>query len=337
MAQMQVFVSHSSEDDTFCRGVVTALRGAGADVWYDEHNLDAGQLMDTIERELRARPVVVVILSVAALRSQWVRDECRWAYTMLRRDPSRIILPVTADPLEEDAIWMFLNEFKRIEAPGLQPYPLEEACGRMLHALGLAAPGEATLTPTPQSDESMDDLLAQGKAQFAQGRYAEALPFFERASERDPQSIDAWTNLGLIYDITGRHSDSLAAFERALTLDPNNPSLWSYKGLALDALERFAEALDAYEKSLALDPNDATTWMNKGNALGSQGRFEEALAAHDKALAINPNDAKAWSNRGLALGFSIASQKHWMHMSEQWLSILPTHKRGATRALHSMI
>src|SRR5215472_9111015 len=122
MAQMQLFVSHSSEDDDFCRGIVKALRGAGANVWYDEHNLDAGQLMDTIEREIRARPVVVVILSEAALRSQWVRDESKWAYTLLRRDPSRIILPVTAGPLQADSIWMFLGEFKRIEAPGLLPY-----------------------------------------------------------------------------------------------------------------------------------------------------------------------------------------------------------------------
>jgi hypothetical protein len=50
MAQMHVFVSHSHEDDAFCRGVVAALRGAGADVWYDEHNLGSGQLVDTIEQ-----------------------------------------------------------------------------------------------------------------------------------------------------------------------------------------------------------------------------------------------------------------------------------------------
>src|SRR5215472_14266213 len=123
MAQIHIFVSHSHEDDAFCRGVVAALRGAGADVWYDEHNLGSGQLVDTIERELKARPVVVVILSQSALASPWVRDECKWAYTLLRRDPSRIILPVTAGPLEENAIWMFLSDFKRIEAPDLHPYP----------------------------------------------------------------------------------------------------------------------------------------------------------------------------------------------------------------------
>ena len=61
--QLRVFVSHSHEDDAFCRAIVTALRGAGADVWYDEHNMGSGLLMSVIQSELGLRPVFVVILS----------------------------------------------------------------------------------------------------------------------------------------------------------------------------------------------------------------------------------------------------------------------------------
>jgi hypothetical protein len=113
----RIFVSHSHEDDAFCRALVAGLRQAGADVWYDEHNLGSGQLLDTVERELRERPVFVLVLSPAALQSPWVRDETKWAFTRLRRDPSRILLPVLARTVEEDAIWLFLQDFKRVEAP----------------------------------------------------------------------------------------------------------------------------------------------------------------------------------------------------------------------------
>src|SRR5262249_31213717 len=142
MAQMQLFVGHSHEDDAFCRALVTALRQAGADVWYDEHNLGPGQLIDTIEHELRARPVFLVILSPAALRSQWVRDETKWAFLELRRDPSHLLLPVLAAPVAERDIWLFLQDFKRIEAPGVTPYSLPEAINRTLQALALTRPGE---------------------------------------------------------------------------------------------------------------------------------------------------------------------------------------------------
>ena len=114
---LSIFVSHSHEDDAFARDLVAGLRGAGADVWYDEHNLGSGQLGPVIERELRARPLFLLVLSPAALASRWVEDECRWAYGLLRRDPTRTILPVLAAAIADELdLWLFLQDFKRVEA-----------------------------------------------------------------------------------------------------------------------------------------------------------------------------------------------------------------------------
>src|SRR5262249_35105008 len=79
-AKMKIFVSHSHKDAAACHALVAALRGAGADVWYDEHNMTAGRLGPIIERELGARPVFILVLSPTALASSWVEDEARWAY-----------------------------------------------------------------------------------------------------------------------------------------------------------------------------------------------------------------------------------------------------------------
>src|SRR5690348_11777969 len=125
--QLKVFVSHSHQDNTFCRALVQGLRDAGADVWYDEHNMSSGRLGPTIEQEVRERPVFVVILSPAALHSPWVEDQAGWAYNLLRKDASRVILPVPAATITEDDIWLFLQVFSRIGALGLQPLPPYEA------------------------------------------------------------------------------------------------------------------------------------------------------------------------------------------------------------------
>jgi hypothetical protein len=55
-----------------------------------------------------------------------VRREASWAYELLDRDPTHVILPVTAGPIDRDDFsgasgWLFFGEFKRIEAPGYQP------------------------------------------------------------------------------------------------------------------------------------------------------------------------------------------------------------------------
>lgn len=98
MPEMKAFVSHSHshQDDQFGHVLVTALREAGVDVWYGSHDLLSGQIIETVERELRRRPVFLLILSLAALSSSWVKDECKWAYELLRYDPTRLILPVLA-------------------------------------------------------------------------------------------------------------------------------------------------------------------------------------------------------------------------------------------------
>ncbi|HKT37685.1 MAG TPA: toll/interleukin-1 receptor domain-containing protein, partial [Ktedonobacterales bacterium] len=141
----RIFISHSHEDDPFCHEMVRALRGAGADVWYNERNLDLGQLMTAIEVEVRARPIFIVILSPMALRSGRVYAECSWASAYQRHDANRIFLPVLAQPVDHGALWMFLQDFLPRESLSIQHYPPAEAIHRTLRALALvpANPGSA--------------------------------------------------------------------------------------------------------------------------------------------------------------------------------------------------
>ncbi len=65
-----IFVSHSHEDDAWCRDFVTELRAKGANVWYDEHDMGYGSLSEGIERELRTCPIFIVILSPTSITSR---------------------------------------------------------------------------------------------------------------------------------------------------------------------------------------------------------------------------------------------------------------------------
>ena len=304
--QLRVFVSHSHEDDAFCRTLVEALRDAGADVWYDEHNLGSGRLHDVILRELGHRPIFVVILSKGAFASRWVKRETDWAEELADRDPSRLLLPVTAGQIARDDFgaengWLAYYSYKRIEASGFAPYPPDEAARRLLRTLGLTPRGEAPAPVAPQPTEGVDDLLARGKALIGQKKYAEALPLFERASQLAPGSFEAWANLGYILNDLGRWQEALAACDRSLALDSSSGAEWTRKSFALIGLKRYDEALVACDRALALDPNLAMAWNNKGIALNELKRYDDAIVAYDRALALDPNFALAWSNKGAAL------------------------------------
>jgi tetratricopeptide (TPR) repeat protein len=303
MAQMRIFVSHSSVDDAFCRALVAHLRRAGADVWYDEHNLGTGVLRREIMRELAERPVFLVVLSRSAFKSDWVQDECEWAFNIFKRKPERLMLPVVADNYDRDDFdtLLYIESMRRVEAPGHKPFPQTEAIERTLHLLQLTLPGEAPLPTAPQPAESVKDLITRGKALQAQERHAEALPLFQRATQFDPHSFTAWFNVAYTFDYLQRYQEAVDALDRALAIDPNGAFAWTNKGAALTGLKRYNEALVAYDRALALDPKDETAWTNRGATLGVLERLEEALEAMDRALALDPNHAVAWGGKGATL------------------------------------
>jgi tetratricopeptide (TPR) repeat protein len=197
----RIFVSHSHADNAWTRPFVEALRQAGADVWYDEHNLGYGVLDDEIERELRARPIFLVVLSPAAVARPFVRREMAAAINLQDQDPTRIILPVMADKAEVPLLW---RAYRRISGPddaGLAP---SEAAGRVVHALALV-PAEAASAPIPPAvSETAEAAWERGEGLYAQSRYEEALAAFERALELDPTYTHALIGKGSALSALGR-------------------------------------------------------------------------------------------------------------------------------------
>ena len=137
-AETRIFVSHSQQDAEWCREFVTPLRTTGADVWYDETSLDYGRLMDEIEKELRARPVFIVVLSPSSVTSNWVKAEISAAMTLHGQEPARILLPVIAKTCD---IPLLLSGYKWLSGPCNTGLPSFEAAKKVAEALGLSPPG----------------------------------------------------------------------------------------------------------------------------------------------------------------------------------------------------
>jgi tetratricopeptide (TPR) repeat protein len=56
--------------------------------------------------------------------------------------------------------------------------------------------------------------------------------------------------------IDGKFDDALGFFEQALLLNQDDPDLWNHKGIALRSLGRYEESMDCFNKSLEIDPRD---------------------------------------------------------------------------------
>jgi len=54
----------------------------------------------------------------------------------------------------------------------------------------------------------------------------------------------------------GKFNDALDFFEKALLLNPDDPDLWNHKGITLRSMGRYEEAMECFNKSLKIDPRD---------------------------------------------------------------------------------
>jgi tetratricopeptide (TPR) repeat protein len=304
MTEMRIFVSHSSQDNAFCAALVTALRNAGADVWFDQDNLGAGELLDYISLELISRPVFIVILSKPAFASKWVRDECQWAYLRAEREPTRLLLPVVAQPIESsdfDAM-PYLEGFRRVEAPGHHPHSPQDAIAQTLQLLGLVPRGGS-------EPLTADSLMVLGTAFNTQRRFQEAAEVFEQVVALSPDRFEAWASLGLAYARQARWSEALRAFEHTTALRADNAKAWSDKSAALASLGQMDAAWQADQRAMALNSTNAFIWGNRTGIFMLERRYDEALEAIERAIALGPDNAIAWKLKGDVLTYLKRSQE----------------------------
>jgi formylglycine-generating enzyme required for sulfatase activity len=129
-APTSIFVSHSSQDNAWCRPFVAALQAQGFDVWYDEQGLTGGSAwVQTLQREAAARDVFVLVVTPESLGSQWCQEEIQLALAT-----RRVILPVLHTPSKVEG---FLLTRQWIDAAGAGP---ETAAERVSAALLHGAP-----------------------------------------------------------------------------------------------------------------------------------------------------------------------------------------------------
>jgi hypothetical protein len=95
---MSIFLSHNSADKEIARKIGTNLLLTGAEVWFDEWEVAAGEsLPEKIGEGLSSFETFLLLWSGQATRSNWVRSELESALVRRMNDKSLRIIPVRID------------------------------------------------------------------------------------------------------------------------------------------------------------------------------------------------------------------------------------------------
>lgn len=146
---------------------------------------------------------------------------------------------------------------------------------------------------------SSNPLNALGSIRLQQGRIDEALLYFERALQNDPDNSHANLNLGKLYLESGQMKEGLALLEHANKIDPLNPRTLNYltEAYAQSGSEKEAERL--YRRALSANPRNDQMRIALGLLLDKTGRSSEALEVLSLALKQYPEEAKYFYQYGI--------------------------------------
>lgn len=73
-----VFISYSTHDEEFARELQSELSKQGIETWFAPHDMQGGKtILDQIQRGIRAKDRVILILSESSMSSAWVGTEIR--------------------------------------------------------------------------------------------------------------------------------------------------------------------------------------------------------------------------------------------------------------------
>ena len=112
-------------------------------------------------------------------------------------------------------------------------------------------------------------------------------------TRKEPESAQAWKELGGGYLRMRQYDDALEATRKAAMKSPNDAELWQDLGLINAALHQPVPALSAFEKASELNPRDVTSRVQAGLLNVELNHLPQARENFASALEINPLDSEA--------------------------------------------
>jgi tetratricopeptide (TPR) repeat protein len=164
--------------------------------------------------------------------------------------------------------------------------------------------------------------------QYREALYPESIESARHALQLDPNSAEAYTNIGAGYGAMQQWDEAIRNEREALRLKPDfqlaqnnlnwyllqkaaahsngSPAAEDFinESLRLNQAGKYAESIAAARKALRLNPGSAEAWNNIAADNEALHRWGEAIAAAQKALALKPDFQLAKNN----LAWSLSQQ-----------------------------
>jgi tetratricopeptide (TPR) repeat protein len=150
---------------------------------------------------------------------------------------------------------------------------------------------------------SAEALYGVGSAYLQQQKTKEARDCFLKTVQLHagyPGTLpNAWNNLGILAAREGNYDQAIEYFQRALQIDPQHSIALQNLGSAYRQKKDWPQAKSALERALTLNPNDPEANYSLGMVYAQQNDTDRAYQYLQKAIALRPAYPEALNNLGI--------------------------------------
>ena len=142
------------------------------------------------------------------------------------------------------------------------------------------------------------------RAETVRDIVSQALPWFERAVEHDPNYVDAWAEIARVHLLAyasfeptaARLARARAAIDAAVKIKPDDPAVFLALADFETANDEFAAAATNYRKIIATYPNHVAARTGLSEVAQRLGQWAEALNELRQARTLDPRGPETLSN-----------------------------------------
>jgi tetratricopeptide (TPR) repeat protein len=176
----------------------------------------------------------------------------------------------------------------------------------LLLVAGCGSAFAQTHTTVRHYKERIDDTppeIAQAESDIQKSDFAAAEPLLKKALEKDPNSFQAWFDLGFVLNHLGRNDESIAAYRKSVASKPDVFESNLNLGLMLarannPEAEGFLQAATTLKPTEHTEEGQARAWLALAH-LAEKTKPEDALLDYRKAAELIPKDPEPHLSAGL--------------------------------------
>ncbi len=136
---------------------------------------------------------------------------------------------------------------------------------------------------------SSRSYINAGITHFAKNKSQEALSFFQKAIELNPEDSDLNYFIGICLNNIGNYQGAMESFTKILETEPWNIPTKLKMAIIFHNLKMWDNAEEIHRSILEKNPGFADVHYHLGLSLMSQSKTEEAAESFEQALKINPD------------------------------------------------